>query len=430
MRKIGIYLYALLLFLVIYNPPFKAGLSFTTIAVIISVIICFFCGKEFRFFIGTRGISSVIKCFFAFMIYDIFFSVFFYLTERNDLILNSCFRDILSHISICMLSAGLVVFALKNKWSASRFCHTYIIAGVYQAILGVVCLVSPDVKSFFSSMIIANSSSSKISSSVEYWAGVRNFGFASTLYDIFGMAMSLLAVLSIAQGLKTDKKYYILAALISLVAVINSRTSFFLITVGAIIMILSHKNKIITTKWLVQRASFFAIAIAFVFGGMTWLLGNASTDQLEWMATALTDSQSMVEGREEGFYDTLFNRFIIFPSDFASLLFGTGMTSADAINHNSDVGYIQYIWKHGLLGSFLLYYIYYKLFKSAKLKQQWPYSTFVIALSAMVLVYLVKLTCLGYSMASVIFIPICLYFIVTNEKNKSIALNNKFKYSK
>lgn len=416
MKRIEILIYSLVLFLIIYNPPIRAGLSFTTIAVVSSSILCIVYNKEFGIIMRMHNVRSLAKWVVAFLFYDVAVCGIIYLSSRNNLVRSSLVGDLISHISICFLSLGLVVFALKKHWSTERFCLTYVLAGLYQAILGVICLVSPPIKSIFTALTIANSSSEKIRNSVEVLASIRNYGFASSLYDIFGMTMSVLAVLAIALGLRGNKMYYMVAALITLAAVINSRTSFVLTAIGAIIMFLSHSGKGFSKGWLTSRIVLFPIAIVGVGSLFTWLLGNASTEQLEWLATAVIESQSMLEGEEVGFYDTLLNNFMIFPSDFFEVVLGTGLTPADAINHNSDVGYIQYLWKHGIIGSALLYTIFIKLFKYAKKRQLWPYSSFITALSVMVAVYLVKLTCLGYSMASVIFVPICLYMIVTDDK--------------
>lgn len=419
MKRIEILIYSLVLFLIIYNPPIRAGLSFTTIAVVSSAILCIFYNKEFGIIMRTHNVQSLAKWIVAFLFYDVIICGITYLSSRNNLVRSSLVGDLISHISICFLSLGIVVFALKKRWSTERFCLTYVLAGLYQAILGVICLVSPPIKSIFTALTIANSSSEKIRNSVEYLATIRNYGFASILYDIFGMAMSVLAVLAITQGLKGDRRYYMAAAIITIAAVINSRTSFVLIAVGAIVMFLSHSGKKISGSWLTSRVVLFVVVITGISSLFTWLLGNTNTEQLEWLATGLIESQLMLEGEEVGFYDTLVNSFMIFPSDFFEVLFGTGMTPADAINHNSDVGYIQYLWKQGVIGSALLYTIFIKLFKYAKKGQLWPYSTFITALSVMVAIYLVKLTCLGYSMASVIFVPICLYMIVNCEKKVS-----------
>lgn len=416
MKNISLFIYALIFFLVVYNPPIMAGLSFTTIAVLLSVVICIVYGKEFGQLIRTRNIRSIIICVVIFLVYDVLICGSIYLSSGNDLVRSSLVSDLVSHISICLVASGIVVFAMRKKWGIDRLCLTYILAAAYQALLGVVCLVSPPVKAFFSGLIMANSNSDKIRRTAEYFMSIRNFGFASILFDIFGMAMSVLAVMAITQGLKGDKKYYLVAALITFAAVINSRTSFFLIAIGAVIMFLSRSRKKLSGGWMVSRIVLFSAAAAGVSYLFAWLLGNTSTEQLEWLAAALTDSQSMLEGEKVGYYDALVNNFIIFPSDFFSVLFGTGLTPADAINHNSDVGYIQYIWKHGIVGSILLYAIFFKLFKYAKRGQQWPDRPFITALSVMVTVYLVKLTCLGYSMASVIFVPICLYMIVTDRR--------------
>lgn len=402
---------SLALFLVIYNPPVFGGFSFTLLFLIISFSYSIFNINTVSAIFRDKSIRNVFKSFVLFFIYCTFLTFFGYLEYNNSETLVNYGNLIIGYVSLISISVAVVVFCIKNKLTFSFLTKAYVFAGLYQAVLGVLCLVNPAVKSFFNGLIEQNSRSEKISRTVEFVSAYRNYGFASTLFDIFGMTMSVLAVLAIYQGIKGKKIYYIIAALISLAAVINSRTSFVLILVGLLVFLFSVHGKI-SFDWIFKRAIFFLVALSGVFLLFQWIVENQTSDQLVWLASALTEQET----GSEGYFYALFNEFLFFPDSFLSILFGTSMSPMQLIDKNTDVGYVQYIWYYGIIGSILLYAIYYKLLASAVKRNKWPESKLFRAILIMIAIYLVKLTCLGYSMASVVFVPLCIYAII-NQNN-------------
>ena len=397
--------YAIALFLVVYNPPIYAGVSFSVLAVIASFFVILTNKNRAYDMLRTKGIKLCVRLFSIFFVYFLVVAFAnFFLTAHEGIMLTIS-SHLVSYFSFFIVTFAIVVWMSKKHISFNQVCRLYILAGVLQTILVFVCLVSPGIKSFFNGLTAQNSNAEKIAIGLEFEAAYRNFGFASTLYDIFGFAMAILGVMAIVQALKGKKVYYVTALAFAIAAGVNARSGFLIFIAGAVILMMSHKGRV-KASWLIRRVIFFILLFAGLSALFAWIVSDSSSEQLLWLASAVMETQSFSSGQSEGYYDTLMNDFIFFP-DGLSLIFGTGMPPHLAINHNSDVGYIQNVWMYGIVGSVLVYAFYIKMFTMAIPKLSWPDSPMMKTILIMIAIYLVKLTCFGYSQASVIFGPLC-----------------------
>lgn len=404
--------------MIIYNPPVYAGVSFSVLAVLLSFFLLFKEKNIFVSLIRIKPIHNLLILFTVFFTYYLFISIENYLISSNKNILTNLTENIVSFTSFFLVGFSVVVWAISKKITFNKLCKLYIEAGLLQTIIVIACLISPAIKSFFNALTVENSNSAKITRGFEFEAAYRNFGFASTLYDIFGFAMAILGVMAYCQALKGKKLFYIVSMAFAIAAGVNARSAFIIYLVGIILIILSPKGKV-RLDWLIRVVIYLTIGIIGIYYLFAWIVSDTSSEQLIWLASAITESQSFSGGESEGYYDALINNFIVFPEGL-SLIFGTGMPPHLAINHNSDVGYIQNIWQYGIIGSALLYAFYINMFRMAIRRVNWPDSIMLRTILIMIGIYLVKLTCFGYSQASLIFGPICMlatYYGFIERKN-------------
>lgn len=398
--------YSIILFLVVYNPPIYAGISFSVLAVLFSILIIISNRKILHKILSNRSIRSLLRLFLFFSFYFFIVALFNFFITANDNTIQSINDFLVSYVSFFLVTFAIVIWAIKKNISFDQLCKLYLEAGIIQIILVFLCLASPSIKTIFNDMTVSNTNSEKISMGYEFESAYRNFGFASTLYDIFGFAMAVLGIMSLAQALKGKKYYYIVSLAFAIAASINARSAFIIYIAGFMVMILAPKDGKIRAGMIMRATILLSIIFVGVYFLFSWILKDTSSEQLLWLASAITETQSLSGGQSEGFYDALFNRFIFFP-DGLSLIFGTGMPPHLAINKNSDMGYIQNIWQFGIVGSIMIYAFYIKLFRNAIKKLEWPDKTMLKTILIMMAIYLVKLTCFGYSQASVIFGPLC-----------------------
>lgn len=413
--------YSIILFLVVYNPPIYAGISFSILAVLFSILIIISNRKILHKILSNRSIRSLLRLFLFFSIYFFIVALLNFFITANDNTIQSINDFLVSYVSFFLVTFAIVIWAIKKNISFDQLCKLYLEAGIIQIILVFLCLTSPSIKTIFNEMTVSNTNSEKISMGYEFESAYRNFGFASTLYDIFGFAMAVLGIMSMAQALKGKKYYYIVSLAFAIAASINARSAFIIYIAGFMVMILAPKDGKIRAGMIMRATLLLSIVFVGVYFLFSWILKDTSSEQLLWLASAITETQSLSGGQSEGFYDALFNRFIFFP-DGLSLIFGTGMPPHLAINKNSDMGYIQNIWQFGIVGSIMIYAFYIRLFKNAIKKLEWPDKTMLKTILIMMAIYLVKLTCFGYSQASVIFGPICILATYYGSNNRSIAL--------
>lgn len=398
-------IYSIVLFLVVYNPPVYAGLSFTTIAVVLSFIYIIFNSSVFSKVVRKKSIRHLFQLFALFFCYYLIEATVCYMASSREEIMSGLLSSVVSYISFFIVSFAIVIWSIKNGVTFEGLSKLYVSAGLLQTVLVVACLVSPSVKSFFNGLTMANSGSEKIARSMEYAGLFRNYGFASSLYDIFGFTMAVLGIMALNQALKGEKIYYVFSLLLALAAVVNARSAFVIYIFGFIILLLARR-KGASAGWYLKIGFLIGVVFLGVYIIFNQVLGNGSSEHMMWLASGITETESLMNGQTEGYYDALFNDFLIFPEGL-SLIFGEGMTPQVAIDHNSDVGYVQSLWLYGIVGSIFLYSFYVSMFKTAIKSLNWPNNSLMTAILLMIAIYMIKLTPLGYSQASVVFGPLC-----------------------
>jgi len=297
-------------------------------------------------------------------------------------------------------------------------------AGVIQSVLGITSCFFPRVKEYFNSLMAINSNSEIIRESVLN-ADFRNFGLASQLYDNFGFAMSIIAILALICGLKGKKVNYLFFAMIVFVAIINARTSIILIGISVFLLLIRsnqpYKNIL---RNVIILVSIFFFATIF-YKNFDFTISQTTI----WLKTGIDEMLSLVLNNQKvGYFDKLFNEFIFFPNSIFEIVIGTGMLPSDLVKRGTDVGYVQNIWQYGILGSSLIIYFYAYAFKKWIAKATDYSKLFAILLCVMMAIYMIKLNCFGYGQAATIYMPIMLYALYTEYhedliKNECIPIN-------
>lgn len=402
-------------FLFIFDPPFAHGFSFSFLFIIISFFICLKYRKDLALILRDRDIVKILRVFFSFALYYIIVSFINYLRFGKDLIIVNLRGFIFTSLFLFSISFSIFII-LKRKGFVSNFlCDSLIGAGIIQTVIGFSCLANSSVKNYFNSLVVLNSSSELVQNATELSSSFRNFGFASNTFDMFGMVMSIMSMLAIKKAMEGFRFFFIIAFFMSIIAVVNARSSFVLIVVGSIIFYLSNSRNAVRYKSIIFKILVIISLSILLLGIISNLLDNVASEQLLWMSMAFEEFKYMASGEEVGYFDVLLNNFIIFPSDAFSILFGVGLEPIDFINQGSDIGYIKCLWLYGLIGSLLYFWYYYTLIKSAKKNSLWPNSIFFNVLLTLISIYMVKLTCLGYCMASLLFVPLCFFAILSNK---------------
>ena len=355
-----------------------------------------------------------------FYLYYFFISLFSYLAYSfYDNPLSYFVGSIVDIASLFFVSVFLCLVVFRRGGGFDSLVGYIINAGVIEASFGIAAFISPDIKNFLNGITIANSRSDKIVHAVST-ATFRNYGIASTLFDSFGFGMSIMALLALYKALKGEKKYYIYFAMIAFSASINARTSMVLIAVGAAIVFLGKSAKTFNAmmgKIVIVLFAFIAICIISNYleqGG----------ENAQWLSTGIDEIESLVIGKQTtGTFAALFSE-IYFPNDTVQILFGVGLTPAQAISKTVDMGYDQNIWMFGIIGSLILYYFYLKPIKiwCKAIKSE---KILAVAICVILFAFLIKLNLFGYGISTVVIITVFMGRLIDIDimNNDIIAVN-------
>jgi len=408
------------LFLLIFNPPIFKNISFTVLLVSLSGLYLLLNLRKTKIMIKKLMMNKFFLIF-LFSFFYISFISFFNAFFNNENIL-SYLLNFINYIFYYGALISVIIFinliSNKSKLTFNDLVSCYIWAGVLQAIIAISSYIFPEIRDFFLQLIISNSSSIKIFKTIQTTKNIRNYGFASSLFDIFGYSTSILVILAFVKGLYKNIFYIFLSLPLFIVPFLNARTGIILTffgTILALIIFFKPENIYdILKKILIFLISIFLFIIVFDFFKNVIL--SISDQQRIWIISGIKNTFSFLLGESTtGYYNALLNRFIFFPSFFKTI-FGAGATPMILINRNTDLGYIQNIWRYGIIGSLIIYIINYKIFKlSYILSKNKMQKTIVIILGFFFFVYMIKLNSLGYSQASVITFP--LLFKVINDSN-------------
>ncbi len=400
-------IFAVLLFFVVFNPPIISKFSFTLLAIVLSVIVNFTRIRQTISIIRTPNIKRFIKLIFCFYCYYVFIAIINSIdTDNGSLIIRECLSSLIYTAASISVSLAITNIAWKRRITPDCLISLFITMSLVQCFFCILTFISPSAKQFFTNLMLTDVEPEK------QWifiheAQFRNFGWASSLYDIFGFAMSLTALLTLFKAYHEKKlKYYCFFIVITFSAVINSRTSLVLIAIGAIFILLWGEQKNRFLKGIIIILVGIAAAILFFSSISTSDSGNSS-----WLSSGINEIQTMLTTHEAtGYFEALIDRFLFFPDDIGKLLFGAGANPMIIIGKNSDVGYIKSIWAYGIIGSVMIYSAFLYLLNCIK-NQSKKYSGLFLALIVTFLLYQVKLSSLGYSQAHTIILPLCFYFI-------------------
>lgn len=418
-KKISLTTY-IIVFLVIFNPPVYKGISFTQIAIVVSAVLCVFNMKKIFKVANDYEFKKAIILYIFFALWCIVSGVVNGLFSKNiRIIMGNIFSTCFYLCCAIIVSLGLAIFFQMKNYSLDQVMDIFIFVGVAQACISLACLLVPAVKVFLNEWTIHNSNSPALVRAFAMNNYRRNYGFASTLFDIFGCTMSILAIMAFSKAVNGKPKYLVGYGMICVSAVLNARTSIILISIGSVIMFFCMHGMYIKRNVLLIRMIVVTAGVIVLTIIVKVLNGNSSAT-IDWLRDGLDQIMAMMQGKKTGYFSMLFNQMIFFPPLLESFT-GTGLRPNQATIRGSDVGYVQNIWQFGIIGSILLYAAYIQLFKKARKCIRVKYPGMIMALFSMVMLYMIKLNCLGYSMASTVFLTFLVYCVVDQNCKKDIS---------
>lgn len=396
-------LLSLLFFLIIFNPPLLPIISFTKIFTAISLIYCaLYNRKAFSMIWGNYHIRRYLKVFFVLYAYYFLVSMFssvIYSWPNSPAL--EFVNSVVSVVSLFSVSMFLCMVVFKKE-GYEELIGYMIKAAVIEAILSISAFIIPTVKLFFNELTIANSNSSVVVSATGN-AFFRNYGLASTLFDSFGFGMAIIAIMALYRALNGKLINFLYYAMIAFAGCINARTTIVLIGIGTVVIVLAKKTK--TPKTIIWKL-LMILSMLFVVG-LAYLYLQSGQANAMWLSEGISDIKMLIFNQEKtGIFLALSSELYI-SDDPVILLFGSGLIPAQAIMKTTDVGYIQNLWKFGIIGSAMLYLFFTYPF-CKWMKHNCEERALAMALLIVVFVFFMKLNLWGYGISTIVLFTVVL----------------------
>ena len=249
---------------------------------------------------------------------------------------------------IIVLAAVIMLYRQGHESSSSTFFQMITFVTAMQLVLVGLSFVLPGVKSFFNSLTIRNSYNEAIviAMSKTWLLRWRAYGLAENLFDGFGFTTSILISIVFVYGLSTKKKGIIaLAGVMLIMPLLNARSGLVLCLVSFMYIMFRYLNvkRVITFSLLIVV---FVVCFILLFKYLPRELQNV-------LSGTIAEFTGLTQGEKKGVFIQIFGEDIVFPEN---VLLGAGI-SPERITGLAgiDSGYIQCLWRYGIIGTVLLW---------------------------------------------------------------------------
>ncbi len=319
---------------------------------------------------------------------------------------------------VCCLH--IVFYAQEKKICFDELIKIMIYAGLLQSICTLLAFLFPSVKDLFLKIMYENTGEKLYLNS--YHTTRRFFGFANNLLDSFGFGTGILAVLPLFYSIKNGKKWLLTVPFLLLVPILNSRTGLLLFGIGFIVwFIYIIRANLFRDYYKSFLCAFLIIVILFI------LIYIFYPYTIEWI---VTDVLSFFTNRF-GTADTLFGSDFWTLPHFWNIIFGCGYVVAafgglkNELGFTSDVGYINEIWKTGIVGMLLMVILFIFIIRFLWKNIKNSYRYFVIFLLVAVFISHIKFYVYGYNPGIIVILLLFCYLALTKVKENRPVLEKQ-----
>ncbi len=346
----------LLVFLLIFQPTlFRISISYLSIAIMLMYIIF-----KRRIPFSTK-ILKLFTGFFPFLVYLILSTCARLVNAESihavDAYIYNLKHVLMSSLFILVSAQFFVILSRHSKYlDLDRIEMAIIGAGLIQTMCCILAVAFPAVHMKFEMLVANNSRNEVISKSVAKYI-YRSYCLSGYHYDILGYICSLVTTVCLVKGASEEnRKYVVFSFLFLIISVFNARTGLVLSAIAMIIVYFHYAKKKSIDK-IVQR---LLVGLGLIIICST-ILNFLPEYNRQWMNSIIEETKSLFSGgKKAGVYNQILNADIVFPKD---LLFGIG-AKPESLGFYAkdgsaiDSGYIQGIWRFGLIGLGLLIFGY------------------------------------------------------------------------
>ncbi|MCI9196939.1 MAG: hypothetical protein HFH55_03385 [Lachnospiraceae bacterium] len=301
-------------------------------------------------------------------------------------------------VYVITIGIALTLYKQKNDIDSNRFYILIIAVGVLQMFFVIMSFMSPSIKATFNNLTAKNSFNENISEWMgrQWYMGWRAYGLAENVFDGFGFVISIIISVVFVYGLSQQKKMItILAWAMLIMPLLNARTGLvlcFISFVHIMFRYLNFKRAIGYAFLIIMLLVLFPVLLRFLPEGLQLALSKG-----------VTEIGGLLDGEKIGVFSEILGADLVYPED---ILFGSGASPERLTGLiGIDSGYIQGLWRFGLIGSILLWggfaSCFYRAYKITLKKED---RVVIVSIFGIMIVYYFKLYFFsGYANNFVIF---------------------------
>jgi hypothetical protein len=378
LKKIKEILLSILLFLFIFNIPFRFMPFGTSKLFVLSslILLLVLILKERKiFFINHTNIIII----FVLIVFLIMYSLIMVGIVKKTFDFFPIYIYILFLVEHILGSFIILFFlSISNMLNIDDFINIYINMAFFQAIISISMFLIPKFRNFIFS--IADTKGEIL---FEMYNGIRGFGLAFNLTYDFAViqSLALIFLVYIIMNKNIKKIYWFKLIIISFSIILSARTGFIGIFFSFILfLIFMMKNKIKFKKGI--KIIFISLVVLILLSfTLFYSLNNNMQSKIknEIIPFAFEMFISLYENNtfETGSTNVLFEK-MYFKIDFNTFFFGDGYyldPDGDNFYMNTDAGYMTQILYYGIFGSLILYSIFIFIFYNVdkKLKENYKF---------------------------------------------------------
>lgn len=412
----------MIFFLYMFQPNFMPLKTIYLMDMLMILINVFFILKRGRrFFYINKKIVGIILGFSPFFLY-------YCLMITGKVISNKYILDLLyiNNIRVLFLvtirlflAVGYLVFLTSQRgYSYDNIIDLFIYAALIQMVFVIIAFLSPDARELFNGLMVKYTDSVSIIRAVKTDTH-RSYGLAGNLFDAFGYLTSLLILFTFQKGLIIrSTRWIILSLIMLLMPLLNARTGVFLALAGMVVILLVFHNT--SVRYLVWLCGLSILAVALV-----WILFTTLPEiTKDWIIRGFVDTGRLIFKQEKvGVWETLLDTNLIMPRN---VLFGDGGDPIDVGKFGIESGYMQCIWRYGIVGTILLILGFLNLFLTSIVSSKcWKEKSIVTAFAVIFFIYLIKLFSIYNTGANFVIlgIPLLIILKVSNKEATEMCGN-------
>lgn len=359
---IGLILY---LFCFMFAPPILP-INFIFVLSAFSIIILMRnYRKQYMYVIQKSGIKNFTVLLYLYLVYIALIMVVNIVcgdveTLANYIIIFYRFTLVTPIITSCVVY--IILKIEKNGFDIEDLIKHFILAGMIQAVLSMLAFMNHNIREILIN-IMRQYESTEVSA---YIYERRLYGFANGLYDLFGWGTGLLAALPFFMYKRDNKKYLITVPFLLIPPLLNARTGIVIFSCGVAVYILFLYNKNFYS--VMKKIILLLVGVLSVYLVFNWIKNN-NPITYNWILEGVYGVAAQISnsGERTGGMTTLFSENFWRLPEFPDIIFGVGHSVYDLKSNSryvhSDVGYVNYLYMGGIVGSVILYGIFFSLFK-------------------------------------------------------------------